>query len=118
MPTEMNMQSANKHDFREPFQDYSSVLTGARQVGRPEMYNYSSPSQMKYPGRTQPPTCLCPSRPVFLGSGGVLTLGVGQGPQASLRTREVLISAATLPQDFLRSVQTVLHQLALLPILS
>lgn len=28
MPTEMNMQSANKHDFREPFQDYSSVLTG------------------------------------------------------------------------------------------
>lgn len=28
MPTEMSMQSANKHDFREPFQDYSSVLTG------------------------------------------------------------------------------------------
>lgn len=51
MPTEMNMQPANKHDFREPFQDYSSVLTGARQVGRPEMYNYSSPSQMKYPGQ-------------------------------------------------------------------
>lgn len=28
MPAEMNMQSANKHEFREPFQDYSSVLTG------------------------------------------------------------------------------------------
>lgn len=26
--------------------------------------------------------------------------------------REVLISAATLPQDFLRSVQTVLHQVS------
>ncbi|XP_061172909.1 aryl hydrocarbon receptor nuclear translocator homolog isoform X2 [Saccostrea echinata] len=52
MPAEMNIQqSANKHDFREPFQDYGSVLTGARQIGRPEMYNYNSPSQIKYPGQ-------------------------------------------------------------------
>ncbi|XP_022333898.2 aryl hydrocarbon receptor nuclear translocator homolog isoform X2 [Crassostrea virginica] len=58
MPAEMNMQSANKHEFREPFQDYSSVLTGARQVGRPEMYNFNSPSQMKYPG--QGPTTSMP----------------------------------------------------------
>lgn len=26
-------------------------FTGARQVGRPEMYNYNSPSQIKYPGQ-------------------------------------------------------------------
>lgn len=33
-------------------------FTGARQVGRPEMYNFNSPSQMKYPG--QGPTTSMP----------------------------------------------------------
>lgn len=38
--------------------DNSFEFTGARQVGRPEMYNFNSPSQMKYPG--QGPTTSMP----------------------------------------------------------
>lgn len=48
----MGMASASKQDYREPYshQDvsYAAHLTGARQVGRQEMYGYNSPTQMKY----------------------------------------------------------------------